>query len=273
MKMVNNKENAISKRTFRSALIELLEREYKLIGSRKVIELIADDICQLRDEFYPRAGQEAYGNLTWVTTSSDNKKPKLGQRVEDYKNTRITIPLVTEEDIQMLDNLTGKERDKAKIARLINSAHEQGGLLTIEELALMVNRTPMSVSKRIKEYQEEHQVVLPIKGNKLDMGPGITHKRIILELYEKKMAPPDIARQVNHSQEAVDRYIKDYERIKFLVRRGLDITETSHLTGRGKQVVKQHIEILKRHHPELFKNGHTPDKSPDTDAGGPPKTE
>ena len=150
MKMVNNKENAISKRTFRSALIELLEREYKLIGSRKVIELIADDICQLRDEFYPKAGQEAYGNLTWVTTSSDNKKPKLGQRVE--------------------------------------------------ELALIVNRTPMSVSKRIKEYQEEHQVVLPIKGNKLDMGPGITHKRIILELYEKKMAPPDIARQVNHSQ-------------------------------------------------------------------------
>ena len=51
MKMVNNKENAIRKRTFRSALIEMLEREYKLIGSHKVIELIADDICQLRDEF------------------------------------------------------------------------------------------------------------------------------------------------------------------------------------------------------------------------------
>lgn len=88
MKMVHNKENAIKKRTFRSALIEMLEREYKLIGSHKVIALIADDICQLRDEFYPRAGEEAYGNLTWVTTSSDNKKPRLGQRVEDYKNTR-----------------------------------------------------------------------------------------------------------------------------------------------------------------------------------------
>lgn len=49
----------------------MLEREYKLIGSHKVIELIADDICQLRDEFYPRVGEEAYGSLTWVTTSSD----------------------------------------------------------------------------------------------------------------------------------------------------------------------------------------------------------
>jgi len=273
MKITGNKENAIKKRTFRSALIELLEHEYKIIGSRKVIELIADDICQLRDEFYPRAGQEAYGNLTWVTTSSDNKKPKLGQRVEDYKNTRISLPLISEEDLQMLEDVPSIERDKAKIVRLINSAHEQGGLLTIEELALMVNRTPMSVSKRIKEYQEEHQIVLPIKGNKLDMGPGITHKRIILELYEKKVAPPDIARQVNHSQEAVDRYIKDYERIKFLVRRGLNINEISHLTGRGKQVVKQYLEIIRRHHPELFEAGQEPDKCPDTGAGCSPKTQ
>lgn len=73
------------------------------------------------------------------------------------------------------------------------------------------------MSKRIKEYQEEHQVVLPIKGNKLDIGPGITHKKIILELYEKKVAAPDIAK-----------------RVKFLVRRGMDINEISHLTGRGR---------------------------------------
>lgn len=273
MKMTNNKENAIRKRTFRSALIEMLEREYKLIGSHKVIELIVDDICQLRDEFYPRAGEEAYGSLAWVTTSSDNKKPKLGQRVEDYKNTHISLPLINEEDLRMQENLPAAERDKAKIIRLINSAYGQGGLLTIEELALMVNRTPMSVSKRIKEYQEEHKVVLPIKGNKLDIGPGITHKRIILELYEKKVAPPDIARQVNHSQEAVDRYIKDYERIKFLVRRGMGIVEISHLTGRGKQVVKQHLEIMRRHYPELFEAGQEPDKCPDTGAEYSPKTQ
>jgi len=84
MKMAPDKENAIAKHTFRSALIELFERKYKLIGSHKVIELIADDICQLRDEFCPRSGEEVYGNLSWVTTA------KLGQRVEDYKSVRIS---------------------------------------------------------------------------------------------------------------------------------------------------------------------------------------
>jgi hypothetical protein len=67
----------------------------------------------------------------------------------------------------------------------------------------------------------------------------------------KKVAPPDIAQQVKHSQEAVDRYIKDYERVKFLARRGQSIAEISHLTGRGKKVIKQYIDILQRHHPEF----------------------
>jgi hypothetical protein len=43
--MGNYIESAIKKRTFRSALIEMFEREYKLIGSHKVIELIAEDIA------------------------------------------------------------------------------------------------------------------------------------------------------------------------------------------------------------------------------------
>lgn len=263
MKKETKKESAITKRTFRSALIELLESEYKLIGSHKVIELIADDICQLRDEFYPKAKEESYGNLTWVTTSSENTKPKLGQRIEEYKSRRISLPLIQEEDLQMLnERIPSKERDKAKIVRLIYSAYKQGGLLTLEELALLVNRSIVSVSKRIQEYQEEHQVVLPIKGNKLDIGAGITHKKVIIELYEEKVAPPDIARRVNHSQEAVDRYIKDYERVKFLARRGLDIAEISHLTGRGKKVVKQYLDVFKRYHPELFE-GNLPDKCPE----------
>ncbi|WP_349774213.1 DUF1670 domain-containing protein [Halalkalibacter oceani] len=140
------------------------------------------------------------------------------------------------------------------MVRLIHSAFEQGGLLTLEELSLMVNRSVMTISKRIQEYQEEHQIILPIKGNQLDIGPGITHKKIIIELYEQQVAPPDIAKRTHHSLEAVDRYIKDYEKVKFLVRRKIDQGDISHLTGRGKKVIDQYLDILKRHHPSLFED-------------------
>src|SRR5699024_2742101 len=245
--------SGITKRTLRSALMEMLETEYKLIGSHKVIELIADDICQLRDEFYPKSHETSFGNLTWVTTSSENKKPKLGQRIEEYKAQRIDLPLINEQDLKLV-NEKSAQRDQAKIVRLINAAFEQGGLLTLEEIGLMINRSMMTVSKRIQEYQEENQIILPIKGNQLDIGPGVTHKKIIIELYEKQVAPPDIAKRTHHSLEAVDRYIKDYEKVKFLVRRGINKEDIEHLTGRGKKVVDQYIEILKRHHQSLFED-------------------
>ena len=45
------------------------------------------------------------------------------------------------------------------------------------------------------------------------MGPTVTHKREIVRLKLQKMPTPEIARRTKHSEEAVDRYINDYERI------------------------------------------------------------
>ena len=41
-----------TQRTFRQAIIHLLETEYKLVGSHKVIQMIADDISDLHTEYY-----------------------------------------------------------------------------------------------------------------------------------------------------------------------------------------------------------------------------
>ncbi|MCL6613404.1 MAG: DUF1670 domain-containing protein [Firmicutes bacterium] len=76
-------------------------------------------------------------------------------------------------------------------------------------------------------------------------------QRIVIELYEQKIEPPEIAARVKHSQEAVDRYIKDYERIKFLARRGIDEDEMVLMTGRGKTVIRQYMRLLRKHHPEI----------------------
>lgn len=51
------KENShylsMSKRSFKQAVIYLLETEYKIVGSHKVIQMIAEDIEDLARQFYP----------------------------------------------------------------------------------------------------------------------------------------------------------------------------------------------------------------------------
>jgi len=245
----------LDRKTFKQAVIELLETEYKLVGSHKIIELMAEDITQLQYKYYPRKQELSFGKLRWVTTSRENGKPSLGQKLEEYKQKIVDLPYITEEDIELKRNNVSKvEHDLIRIERLTKAAHDQGALLTVEELAAILNRSTSTISRRIQEYHKENDDVLPLKGYVFDMGRGITHKKQILRLYEEGTAPPDIARQTNHSLEAVDRYIKDYERVKFLARRDISKKEMTHLTGRGRSVITQYLKIIKQYHPEYFKD-------------------
>ncbi len=51
-----------------------------------------------------------------------------------------------------------------------------------------------TVSKDIREYQIENQVVLPYRGTIHDLGRAITHKKIIIGHFLKNVPTPDIAR-------------------------------------------------------------------------------
>jgi len=45
--MNSNNSNNLQKKQFKDAIINLLENEYKILGSHQAIELIADDIIEL----------------------------------------------------------------------------------------------------------------------------------------------------------------------------------------------------------------------------------
>lgn len=239
---------AIPKRNFRQALIRLLEDDYKIIGSHKVIRMIVDDIIGLYREFHPKETGLSSGTLVWTTTLDEGKRPGLASSVENSPSTTLSFPFLVEKDFSISDK---RERLKQRIARLVYFAKEHKALLSVVEIAAMLNLSCASISSLIREYQLEHDKVLPTKGNVLDIGPGTTHKAIILRLYEQGISPLDIARRTKHSLEAVDRYIKDYQRVKLLVRKGLNTNEISQVTGRGKTVVNSYIKLLKEFHPEL----------------------
>jgi len=91
----------LDKKTFRQAIIELLESEYKLPGSHKILELIANDIVELEYKYHPRKKTNQFGSLSWISTSDQNNKPKLGQKREEYKQEVVELHYVTEEDIEL----------------------------------------------------------------------------------------------------------------------------------------------------------------------------
>lgn len=265
--MTTQHYRATTLRTFRQAVIHLLETEYKIVGSRKVVEMIADDLVRLQEEYACAAERVPPGSIVWRGTLDDGRKPRAGRPAEEEPTVTAVLPLITPEDLAEIAQgcppdqhayAWAHQRDIRRVARLVQAGLANPGgrlLLAQSDLALLINRTLNTIRQCLQDYTAQTGEFLPTKGQVLDIGSSPTHKDIILRLYEQGVAPPAIARRTKHSLDAVDRYIKDYERVKLLLRKGFRVREISQATGRGQRTVLQYTKIALELHPELAPAG------------------
>jgi hypothetical protein len=254
-----NRYASIPKRSYRNAIIQLLEEQYKIIGSHKVVQMIAEDLVELHKEFYPEIDKQHLGHIVWRTTGGNCKKPSYGTRVEDYEVKTVILPLVTEQDVETrIESFYGgnsykrqQARDIEVMARLVKSAYEQDGLLSGAELSVLLNRSLTTIARYMRIYHQTHDDILPTKGMILDQGSKPTHKAAILNLYEQGYPEVDIARLTNHTLESVGRYIKNYKRIRLLLEKRFTLMEMVRITGMGRSTVIQYREQVYLYHPEL----------------------
>jgi hypothetical protein len=251
---------SIEKRTFQAALIHLLETEYRIVGSQRILKILAEDVEALVEQFYPPSERAHSGQLIWSCTGDEGQKAQPGKRTEEYKTVTVRLPLIgPEESHERLERCgRGKwaarlhERHKRQIKRLVVAAAEQGGLLTIAELSLILGVGYETVRGCLRELEQETGHPLPLKGYQMDQGCRPSHKGEIIRLYEQGLAPPDIARQTGHNLKSVERYLKDYERVCMLLKQKLSVAEMSAIIGRGQSVVAEYVTQARLYHPELF---------------------
>lgn len=264
---------SIPKRSYRNGIIRLLEEEFKIVGSHKVIELIADSLVELHKEYYPDIEKLSHGNIVWRTTKATHHKPSYGTRSEDYEVKTVILPLVTDEDIDNriksfcshrgengeCNYQRQEERDIEVMARLVKSAASQGGWLTGAELSVLLNRSLTTIGRYMTKYHETHQDILPTKGMMLDQGSKPTHKAAIINLYEQGYPEPDISRITNHTIDSTSRYIKSYKNIKLLLEKKFGIMEIVRVTGMGCRTIYQYRDLVYQYHPELREKEKTED--------------
>ncbi|MBK9095708.1 MAG: DUF1670 domain-containing protein [Anaerolineae bacterium] len=92
-------------------------------------------------------------------------------------------------------------------------------------------------------------MTVPIRGTVHDIGPSVSHKAEVIRRYLRGQSPADIARELNHSQHAVDRYIKDYE-----VTRTLAQSSRCTRFRRSRStpsLVREHVQLIREYEPNL----------------------
>lgn len=258
---LRDRYESIPKRDFKTALIRLMEEEYGILRSRRIIMMLADDIENMVGDYFPMKDRLKFGEVVWYTTADDGQKVSYGKRVEDYNVKQVILPLITREDVEARmvykdrspngNYRKNKERDLKSMERLVKSAKSQGGLLSGAELSVLMNRSLTTIGKYLKAYHEDKGEILPMKGYVLDQGSNPTHKGIIVSLYEQGISPSEIVLKTEHNQDSVDGYLKSYDQVLHLVKSRHSALSICEITGRSMNTIRQYLRLVKNFHPEL----------------------
>jgi len=136
--------------------------------------------------------------------------------------------------------LAGMRRHR--IERLTRQAYDQGALLTYEDLALLLTTSPATVKRDIFFLRKEGKFIMT-RGTKLDMGPGLSHKSVILDLYFKGYSFTDIELKTNHSETTVKRYLSDFIQVATLFRQNFSPQQIRLIAQKSDRLVREYIQI------------------------------
>lgn len=264
---MSNSIHGSSQRTFQHAVCHLLETEYGFIKSRRIIQMLAEDMERLADEFRPPATTVKPGWMVLTGTKATGGKAIPGRSAGDYPLVTIAWPVLLPEDLQaMLNKSAGmagrtftKQLLKQRLQRILEYGlnHPDGPvLLTATDLGLMLGRDDSSICRLLAELRHETGKPLLTKGYYFDQGLRPSHKAEIIALYEQGLDEVDIARHSQHAQSSVGRYIRDYERVKLLLQRQIPPVEIAPLSGLQPSVVAAYIALLRQFHPALVPDLH-----------------
>lgn len=76
------------------------------------------------------------------------------------------------------------------------------------------------------------------------VGGGQTYKQEIIALYLKGYLAPTIATNTNHSLDAVERYIRDFEAVRLLAPKFHDVDPISRIIRLTSRVVSQYLDLI-----------------------------
>jgi hypothetical protein len=132
----------------------------------------------------------------------------------------------------------------ARILRYTTQAREQGGLLSIPDLAMLMGIGIDAVRRLIKA---NGKIIVPTRGLIKDMGRSVSHKCKIVELYLQMYTETEIVERTGHCYESIEAYLKEFVRVMTLADQGLNAVMIRRVTGRSMLLVKSYLDLYEKY--------------------------
>ena len=236
--------------TYKSSYDRSIEktREQVFINSlRKEFELSPAESQGVLDLAQRCLFGEAPSNVGLIRFICASQKARHGKPLKEQDLLEVELNLDNGvDDLNVLRDQGSETLRQLKILRLSEEAYLQGGLLTQEDLGRMLQVSSRTIRKDMQALQHDGNTI-HTRGNDQDIGPGVSHKTHIIDLYLSGMTYHEIMQKTRHSAHAVKRYVSTFGRLLIMLNKGLKLSEISRLLGCSERLTREYLVLFNKY--------------------------
>ncbi len=242
--MVNKRQDdylgigRLKSKSSKDAIIQKLSVDFNLTP------IIAEAFYSQFSQYYEEHSNVTLSNgeISYEAVAADEPAGKH-IRLTRKKNVRLKL-LDFNTDLDVLAEFGTAGVRRHRLARITKQAYEQGSLLSYEDIAMLLTTSPATVKRDVRALNQSGKFIVT-RGSKLDMGPGISHKTIIIDYYLKDYTFTEIERITNHSERSVKRYLIDFIQIITLYKQGFKKNQIRLISQKSDRLVREYLELLR----------------------------
>jgi hypothetical protein len=241
-------------KTLRAVLCQQFSNEFGYQDKEPIAQLIVERVLETIAGFTAPATHLVPGQVIWMGVPRDGSK-HARTPMRQTPQMPLVLDLVTAADLAALaDGESYAQLRQRRVARLLDQAYAQGGVLAQSDLAALLLRSTTGVRTDMAVVQEAEARHLPHRGTVHDLGPTVSHKVEVARLLEAGYLEPEICRRLTpqHSLRAVERYAQTYKNTLKLLDQGLAPQEIAGILGLGQRLLDQYVAMVREHHPEIM---------------------
>lgn len=179
----------------------------------------------------------------WVVA----REASVGKALEELPKVQVWVTLhAGQEDVEAYEAYGHAGLRRQKILRLSEEILDQGGVATQEDLARLLG-TSVRTIKRDIAYLRQQGLRVETRGVYSDIGPSVSHKVVIVEMFLSGFVYTEICRRTRHSAKAVKRYVQTFGRVVALYERGIKHeAEIARYGGISARLAAEYLELYFR---------------------------
>ncbi|NDV60782.1 DUF1670 domain-containing protein [Bacteroides sp. 519] len=198
-------------------------------------------VYEVYQPFFDNSASMKPGQICFQVVTIENS-PKTPLSECQMKTVVLTLD-AGEEDLEVRREKEVIGLRRHRLQRISNEAFQQGGLLTVEDLAnRLLNCGERTLVRDIKALKEQG-IILPLRSTIKDMGRAITHRELIVKQWLAGKEFSQIARSCNHSIEAIANYVDKFRRVVCLAKDNHEIGTIAFLVKISEDLAQQYYNL------------------------------